>query len=86
MTNAQGDRRWSAAAVAAILMTLAAAIAAPAQKFTTVHTFQTGTEGNFRKAAWFADRDANLASRSNSPALAVARLIWRSASHGVGRA
>jgi hypothetical protein len=39
MTNTQGNRGWAAATIAAILMTLVAAIVAPVQTFTTLLGF-----------------------------------------------
>jgi uncharacterized repeat protein (TIGR03803 family) len=45
MTNAQGSPRWAAGMITAILIVLAAAIAAPAQTFTTIYNF-TGPDGN----------------------------------------
>ena len=45
MTNAQGNRRWAAVMIGAILMMLAAAIAAPAQTFKTLLSFHLSTDG-----------------------------------------
>lgn len=59
MINTQGNRRWVAVTVTAILMMLAAAIAAPAQTFKTLVSFG-GTDGFGPQAALVQATNGNL--------------------------
>jgi uncharacterized repeat protein (TIGR03803 family) len=60
MTTARGNRGWAAVMVAAILMMLAAAIATPAQTFTTLHTFDGGGDGDIPSTALIQATDGSL--------------------------
>jgi uncharacterized repeat protein (TIGR03803 family) len=60
MRNAQGNRGWAAVTMAAILLTLAAAIAAPAQTFEVLYTFTGGMDGGLPTAGLIRDGAGNL--------------------------
>ncbi|HEV2378626.1 MAG TPA: choice-of-anchor tandem repeat GloVer-containing protein [Terriglobia bacterium] len=60
MRSTRTGHRWAAIMVAALLMTLAAAIAAPAQTYTVVYTFQGGTDGSFPQAGVVVDGLGNF--------------------------
>ena len=60
MVNAQPNRRWAAVFVASILMTLASAIAAPAQTFKTVLSFELLTDGAAPQGGLLQGTDGNL--------------------------
>jgi uncharacterized repeat protein (TIGR03803 family) len=60
MINAQTKCRWAAAIVAAILMMVAVTIAAPAQTYSVVYTFQGGTDGSRPQSGLIVDTLGNL--------------------------
>ena len=60
MVNAQSYRSWTAVFVASILMTLVSAIAAPAQTFKTVLSFELATDGAAAQGILLQGTDGEL--------------------------
>ncbi|HEV2379547.1 MAG TPA: choice-of-anchor tandem repeat GloVer-containing protein [Terriglobia bacterium] len=60
MTNAQGNPGWSAVLVAAVLMTMAAAIPAKAQSYAVPHSFSGPPDGSVPYAGLVLDASGNL--------------------------
>lgn len=60
MRSTQTGHRWAAMMVAAILMTLAAAMATPAQTFAVLYTFTGGMDGGSPSSGLIRDSAGNL--------------------------
>jgi uncharacterized repeat protein (TIGR03803 family) len=60
MKSTRTGHRWVAPLVAAVLMMLAAAIAAPAQTYSALYTFTGGADGSTPDAGLIADGGGNL--------------------------
>ncbi len=59
-TSAKGNRGWAATIVAAVMMMAVVAIAASAQTYTVVYTFQGGADGSRPQSGLVADGSGNL--------------------------
>ena len=60
MRKTQGNCRWAAVMVAAIWMTLAAGIAAPAQTYRVLYSFTGGADGSEPGSVLIRDSAGNL--------------------------